>query len=137
MTGQETLLWSIKLHCNQKYIYSTFLPLKSVRLKVWITVKSVRFNLTRPTLGVWRSEGHESLLIRTDSRCQTCQVAIWQGQLSHLHLHPRIWHAHFLLKPCPLLETYRLKKFVEPALDCARWQALQSLLCINDICSVS
>ena len=40
MTGQETLVWAIKLHCDQKYIYATFLPPKSVRLKVWVTLKA-------------------------------------------------------------------------------------------------
>ena len=78
MTDQETLVWTIKLHCDQKYIYATFLPPKSVRLSLG-TLKSVLFSLTRPTLGVWRSEGLESLLIRTDSHGPTCQGAFWQG----------------------------------------------------------
>ena len=39
--------------------------------------------------------------------------------------------------PWPLSEAYRRQKLVEPALDRARWQALQSLLRINDIYSVS
>ena len=49
MTGQETLVWTIKLHCDQKYIYATFLSPKSVRLKVWDILKSVLFKLAMPT----------------------------------------------------------------------------------------
>ena len=46
MTGQETLIWTIKVYCDQKYIHATFLPPKSVRLKVWITLKSVLSRFT-------------------------------------------------------------------------------------------
>ena len=48
MMSEETLAWTIKLYFDQKYIHATFLPPKSVRLKVWITSKKILFRLAMP-----------------------------------------------------------------------------------------
>ena len=116
MTSQQVLLWTIKLHCDQNYIYATFLPSKSVRVKVWSTMKSVLLAL-RVYLGAWTLEGLELLVICTESRDPPCQGTLWHEQLLCLHLHPRLWHAHSLPKPWPLF----LKSIVGANLRSLRW----------------